>query len=429
MSVIASVVIRRRIPLAAGGCVLSFALFWAAQRAADVSMVDLMVYRAEGEAARTGADLYALRATEYDLPMTYPPFAALLFIPLTLLDPVDLRPLATVGNLLLVFAFVRLSLRLVGERRHARVETALWVSAVAVWVEPVWTTLRYGQVNLLLAVLVLWSLTRRPDHRWAGVGIGVAAAIKLTPALFVVFLLLVGAVAGVRRGAWRPAVRHACVAAAAFLGATLLAAAVLPGASRNFWTRVVFEAGRAGRAENTANQSVRGVLARLLHTPEPGAWWAVGAAVVCVAGLGVAVAAAARGERAWGAVACAATALLVSPVSWSHHWVWCVPMALLLWTRAARWGGRGRWAAAGGLALVFCSYALWWVPHGHGRPELAQDFGEMTLSAIYPLAAVGFLAVAAAVALGFPRRGSRVPRAGAGRPRGGLRRWRTSRSA
>ncbi|WP_307822168.1 glycosyltransferase 87 family protein [Streptomyces flavofungini] len=300
MSVIASVVIRRRIPLAAGGCVLSFALFWAAQRAADVSMVDLMVYRAEGEAARTGADLYALRATEYDLPMTYPPFAALLFIPLTLLDPVDLRPLATVGNLLLVFAFVRLSLRLVGERRHARVETALWVSAVAVWVEPVWTTLRYGQVNLLLAVLVLWSLTRRPDHRWAGVGIGVAAAIKLTPALFVVFLLLVGAVAGVRRGAWRPAVRHACVAAAAFLGATLLAAAVLPGASRNFWTRVVFEAGRAGRAENTANQSVRGVLARLLHTPEPGAWWAVGAAVVCVAGLGVAVAAAARGERAWG---------------------------------------------------------------------------------------------------------------------------------
>ncbi|WP_405663653.1 glycosyltransferase 87 family protein [Streptomyces sp. RK9] len=439
MSVIATAVIRRRVPLAAGVCLLSFVSFWAAQRAADVSMIDLWVYRAEGQAARAGADLYALRATEYDLPMTYPPFAALLFTPLTLLDPVDLRPLATLANLLLLFAVVRLSLRLAGAWRHTRVETALWVSAVAVWAEPVWTTLRYGQVNLLLAVLVLWGLTRRPDHRWAGVGIGLAAAVKLTPGLFAVFLLLVGAVAGVRGGVWRPAVRHACVAAAAFLGATLVAAVVLPDDSRNFWTRVVFEAGRAGRAENTANQSVRGVLARLLHTPEPGVWWAAVAAVVCVAGLAVAVAAAARGERAWGAVACAATALLVSPVSWSHHWVWCVPMAVLLWTRAARWGGRGRWAAAGGLALVFCSYALWWVPHRPGRPELAQNFGEMTLSAVYPLAAVGFLAVAAAVALGYPRsdresraRGRGGPAEGSGGgsgARGRLRRWRTSRSA
>ncbi|WJV48746.1 glycosyltransferase 87 family protein [Streptomyces flavofungini] len=404
MSAIATAVVRRRVPLAAGVCVLSFVLFWAAQRTAQVSMIDLSVYRAEGMAARAGVDLYALRATEYDLPMTYPPFAALLFTPLTLLDLAELRPIVTLGNLLLLFVFVRLSLRLVGAERHARVETALWVSAAAVWAEPVWTTLRYGQVNLLLAVLVLWGLTRRPDHRWAGVGIGVAAAIKLTPGLFALFLLLVGAVAGARGSAWRPAVRHACVAAAAFLGATLAATVVLPEDSRNFWTRVIFEADRAGRVENTANQSVRGVLARLLHTPEPGAWWAVGAAGVCVAGLAVAVVAAARGERAWGAVACAATALLVSPVSWSHHWVWCVPMALLLWTRAERWGGRGRWVAAGGLGLAFCSYALWWVPHRHGRPELDQNFGEMTLSAVYPLAAFGFLAVAAAVALGRPRR-------------------------
>ncbi|MFD0418393.1 glycosyltransferase 87 family protein [Streptomyces sp. NPDC127108] len=425
MSVIATAVVRRRVPLAAGVCALSFVLFWAAQRAADVSMIDLSVYRAEGLAVRTGADLYALRATEYDLPMTYPPFAALLFTPLTLLAPADLRPLATLGNLLLLFTFVRLSLRLVGTWRHARVETALWVSAVAVWAEPVWTTLRYGQVNLLLAVLVLWGLTRRPDHRWAGVGIGIAAAIKLTPGLFAVFLLLVGAVAGIRHGAWRPPVRHACVATGAFLGATLGAAVVLPDDSRNFWTRVVFETSRAGRGENTANQSVRGVLARLLHTPEPGAWWAAGAAAVCVAGLAVAVAAAARGDLAWGVVACAATALLVSPVSWSHHWVWCVPMALLLWTRAARWGGRGRWAVAGGLVLAFCSYALWWVPHGHGRRELDQNFGEMTLSAIYPLAAFGFLAVAAAVALGRPRTGSGQRRGGRGGRAGGFRRSRT----
>lgn len=407
MTVIALVGARRRVPLAAGVCLLSFTAFWLAQRAADVSMIDLMVYRAEGETVRAGGDLYALRTTEAHLPTTYPPFAALLFTPLTLLDTADMRTLATLGNLLLLVAFAHLALRLIGpipnpgsipNTGHARVETALWVSALAVWAEPVWTTLRYGQINLLLAVLVLWDLSRRPDHRWAGLGIGIAAAIKLTPALFAVFLLLTGAAEAVRsgrcRGSWRVPVRHACVAALSFAGATLLAAAVLPYDSWRFWTRMVFEAGRVGFAEDTANQSLRGVIARLLHTEEPGLWWAVAAATACVLGLAVAVAAALRGERARAAVACAATALLVSPVSWSHHWVWCVPMALLVWTDAVRKGRRAgwaRWAALAAVVLIFCSYALWWVPHGVGRLELGQNYGEMTLSALYVGTAFAFL--------------------------------------
>ncbi|NEB80158.1 DUF2029 domain-containing protein, partial [Streptomyces sp. SID14478] len=232
---------RRRVPAALGVCLLSFVGFWIAQRAAHVSMIDLLVYRAEGATVREGGNLYALRATHARLPTTYPPFAALLFTPLTLLDVPTLRAAATVANLALLVAFVHLSLRLV--RRHARVEHALWVAAGAVWCEPVWTTLRYGQVNLLLAVLVLWDLTRQPGHRWAGVGIGVAAAIKLTPALFAVFLLGTGiALAVTKRGPWRPWLRHACVAACAFVGACALAAAVLPRDSLRFWTRMVFEA-------------------------------------------------------------------------------------------------------------------------------------------------------------------------------------------
>ncbi|MFG2497011.1 glycosyltransferase 87 family protein [Streptomyces sp. NPDC048441] len=394
MTVIALAGARRRVPFAAGVCLLSFTAFWLAQRAADVSMIDLMVYRAEGETVRAGGDLYALRTTEAHLPTTYPPFAALLFTPLTLLDTADMRTLATVGNLALLVTFTHLALRLVGpvpSTGHARVETALWVSALAVWAEPVWTTLRYGQINLLLAALVLWDLSRRPGHRWAGVGIGVAAAIKLTPALFAVFLLLCGAAEAARHGQWREPVRRASVAAVTFVGATLLAAAVLPYDSRRFWTRMVFEAGRVGFAEDTANQSLRGVLARLLHTAEPGLWWVVAAAAAGVLGLAVSVAAALRGERALAAVACAVTALLVSPVSWSHHWVWCVPMGLLMWTDAAHRGGRARWAATAAVVLVFCSYALWWVPHGVGRLELGQNYGEMTLSALYVGTAFAFL--------------------------------------
>ncbi|WP_240634486.1 MULTISPECIES: glycosyltransferase 87 family protein [Streptomyces] len=374
---------RRRAPVALGVCLLSFAVFWCAQRAAHVSMIDLMVYRAQGETVRAGGDLYALRATEAHLPTTYPPFAALLFTPLTLLDTASMRTVATAGNLALLVAFVALSLRLAG---HARVECVWWVSAAAVWCEPVWTTLRYGQINLLLAVLALWDLSRRPGHRWAGVGIGIAAAIKLTPALFAVFLLVTGVVAHTRRGSGGPWLRHAGGAAAAFTGATLLAAAVLPHDSWRFWTRMVFAAGRVGLVENTANQSLRGVLARLLHTTEPGAPWVAAAALAGTAGLAAAVAAELRGERAWATVACAVTALLVSPVSWSHHWVWCVPMVLVL-------AAVNRTAALCA-AVVFCAYALWWVPHGPGRFELHQNGLELTLSALYVGTGFAFLALA-----------------------------------
>ncbi|MEU9287597.1 glycosyltransferase 87 family protein [Streptomyces sp. NPDC048275] len=400
MTVIALPRVRRRAPIALGACLLSFAAFWCAQRAAHVSMIDLMVYRAEGETVRTGGDLYALRTTEAHLPTTYPPFAALLFTPLTLLDTASMRTLATAGNLALLVVFVTLSLRLVG---HTRVESVWWASAAAVWCEPVWTTLRYGQVNLLLAVLVLWDLTRQPGHRWAGVGIGIAAAIKLTPALFAVFLLLTGVVEHVRRGHGGTWLRHARGAAVAFAGATLAAAVVLPYDSWRFWSRKVFEAGRVGLVEDTANQSLRGVLARLLHTTEPGFWWIAVAAVVGSVGLAIAVAAELRGRRAWAVITCAVTALLVSPVSWSHHWVWCVPMAMVV-------GTRGR-AAAGGTALVFCSYALWWVPHGPGRLELHQNGVELTLSALYGGAGFAVLALAAT------RAGIVGPRTGRVRPR------------
>lgn len=386
--------VRRHASLALGTCLLSFAAFWCAQRAAHVSMIDLTVYRAEGATVRAGGDLYALRATEARLPTTYPPFAALLFTPLTLLETADLRAPATAVNLVLLVAFVTLSLRLVG---HAHARSVAWVSAAAVWCEPVWTTLRYGQVNLLLGVLVLHDLTGRPGRRLAGAGIGIAAAVKLTPALFAVFLLAAGLVDRARRGGTGERLRHARGAAVAFTAATLLAAAVLPRDSWHFWTRAVFETGRVGLVEDTANQSLRGVLARLLHTAAPGPWWTVTAAVVTVAGLAAAAAAELRGLRAWSVTACAVTALLVSPVSWSHHWVWCVPVTLLLATS-------GRAAAVAAVA-VFCSYAPWWVPHGPGRLELHQNGAQSALSALYPAAGCAFLALL------------------------GLRLWQTSRNA
>ncbi|MFF0746563.1 glycosyltransferase 87 family protein [Streptomyces sp. NPDC004111] len=373
-------------------CLLSFAAFWTAQRLAEVSMIDLSVYRAEGATVLAGGDLYAMRATAAHLPTTYPPFAALLFTPLPLLDTGLVRTLATAGNLGLLLALVHLSLRLICDAGPA---VTLWVASAAVWCEPVWTTLRYGQVNLALAVVVLWDLTRHDRHRWAGVGIGLAAAVKLTPGLFVVFLLLTGLLRAARGGSWRcgdnPWLRRAAVAGAAFLAATAASALLLPADSWNFWTRTLFESARVGNVEDTANQSLGGLLARLLHTGEPGAPWAVCAALVALVGLYSAADAALRGERARAALTCAVTALLVSPISWSHHWVWCVPLLLFLATGALD-GGRGRRAALCAAGVVFFSYALWAVPHGKAaRPELHQSLGEFALSALYPALGLAFV--------------------------------------
>lgn len=409
--------LRRPVTLALALSMVSFAAFWAAQRTADVSMIDLMVYRAEGWTVRNGYDLYSMRATYADLPATYPPFAALLFLPLTLLDVADMRGAATFVNLGLLVVLVHLSLRLLGRPRHVpRGAAALGIASLVVWCEPVWTTLRYGQINLLLAALVLWDLTRRAGHRWAGVGIGVAAGIKLTPALFAAFLALYGLVHGWRRlrhtgrtrELWNPWLRQAAVATVTFLATALLSALVLPRDSRRFWGGAVFQSDRVGRTEITDNQSLSGVAARLLHTGEPSWLWMGLAFLVAVLGLGTAVTAALAGERglphatAWAAVACAVTTLLISPISWSHHWVWCLPLLLLLGAEAQRRGSR-RWLAATLLTgLVFCSYALWWVPRDANAshpPELHQNGAQMLLSACYPLVGTAFLVLAAVVAL------------------------------
>ncbi|WP_413800865.1 glycosyltransferase 87 family protein [Streptomyces iranensis] len=418
-----ALVLRRPVLCAAVFCLVSFTGFWIAQRAAQVSMVDLLVYRAEGRTVRDAMDLYDMRATEHNLPNTYPPFAALLFTPLTVMSTGVLRTFGTAVDLALMVAVAHLSLRLIRlPARVPRPAAVLALAAVGVWCEPVWTTLRYGQINLLVTALVLWDLTRRAGHRWAGVGTGIATGIKLTPGLFVVFLGLAGLFLGLRRlraaGAARRRagpgsgplprrfpndhLRRAAVATAAFVLTVAFSALALPHDSRRFWTEVVFATDRPGDVEGAGNQNLKGALARVLHTPDPGMWWLAAAALVGLVGLATAVAAQLTDDsrlpnaRAWAALTCAVTALMVSPVSWSHHWVWAVPMVLLLAVEAGRrrTAGWTAWTVVTG--LLFCSFMVWYAPHSRpARVELHQNPAQMLLTAVYPLIGVAFLGVAA----------------------------------
>ncbi|MGA4841174.1 glycosyltransferase 87 family protein [Streptomyces sp. G45] len=324
-------------------------------------MADAVVYRAEGAAVVEGRDLYGFTVTAWDLPATYPPFAALLFVPAAWLPLPALKAAFLVGNVLLLAALVRLSFRLAG--RAPRTGAVLTVTALALWLEPVFQTVLFGQVNLALACLVLWDLTRPRGAPWTGVALGVAAGIKLTPALFVVHLVLT------RRH------REAATAGAAFAATVLVGLLALPAASVDFWTRRLYDTERVGKAWIVDNQSLQGLVARAAHLAEPGAAWAVPAAGVAVLGLW---GAARAGER--GVLGVAFTALLVSPISWSHHWVWCVPLLVVL-------GAQGRVRLAVATATVFTARTLWLIPH-EGPLDLHLPWWQHPLASPYPLLAL-----------------------------------------
>ncbi|MFC9325041.1 glycosyltransferase 87 family protein [Kitasatospora sp. NPDC057015] len=366
---------------AACAATISLAVYAVVRHFQQTSMVDMLVYRAEGAAVVSGSDLYAMRLPGWDLPATYPPFAAMLFVPSTWFEIGTLRVLVMLANTVLLALVALLSFRLVGwpGARH-RAAAVLLATGFGVWLEPVFTTLQYGQVNLGILCLVLWDLGRPDRSRSKGVGIGLAVAIKITPGLFAVYLLLTGRI------------RAAAVSGATFLAATLLGALALPGASYGFWTKYLWDPRRVGVTELVDNQSLKGAVSRLLDTNNPGPAGLAACAVAGLLGLAVAVLAGRSGAtlrraEAWGVVCTALTALLISPISWTHHWVWCLPLLVLLAAEATD----GRRRALLGLTLAaFLSYAMWLVPLSRG---LGLPWYWQLPSSVYAPLAVALLTV------------------------------------
>ncbi|MCX4747495.1 glycosyltransferase 87 family protein [Kitasatospora sp. NBC_01287] len=377
--------------VAATAAVISLGVFAIWRHFYGVSMVDMLVYRAEGQAVVSGHDLYTMRLPGWDLPATYPPFAAMLFVPSTWFSVGMLRALVMILNVGLLGLLGWFSFTLAGwPRRRFRLAGALLVAGFGVWLEPVWTTLQYGQVNLGIACLVLYDLTRPDRHRGKGIAIGIAAGLKLTPGLFTVYLLLTGRI------------RAALVSGATFLATVLIGVVALPGASWGFWTKYVWDTSRVGVTELVDDQSMRGAVARLLSKHDPGLLATLSSGLALVLGLGIAVLAARatreiRRAEAWGVVCTAITALLLSPISWTHHWIWCVPLLVLLGAESAqelarpRGVRRLRWRVVLGLtAAVFLSYAMWLVPQSGG---LGVPWYWQVPSSVYPLTGVAVLAL------------------------------------
>ncbi|MDQ2756728.1 MAG: glycosyltransferase 87 family protein, partial [Actinomycetota bacterium] len=290
--------------------------------------IDLEVYRTGGAVWRAGLPLYG-DGYPYGLgvylPFTYPPLAALLlgltsFLP----SPVAVAVLSAASLLALGAASYLAGHQVRLTRPWAEVPLSVTVvlATLALALQPVRSTLFFGQVNLVLMAMVTADVLLRHPRWPRGLLIGVAAAVKLTPLAFLLVLLC--------RRQWRAG----ATAVVTFVAAQALGALLLPADSRAYWLGGVLTApGRIGAADTASNLSLRGVLTRAW----PDAPVLVWLALVAVTGV-LAVAAtrrrAQRGDDLGALLSTAAGGLLVSPVSWTHHWVWVVPALVWLAARA-----------------------------------------------------------------------------------------------
>jgi alpha-1,2-mannosyltransferase len=399
--------------------------------------IDLNVYRIGSAVWLRGGNLYGVlppTSIGARLPFSYPPIAAVLLAPLALVPmPVAVTLLTTVTvalTALVLRVFLRSAIATPAPSRALTASpdlpparcavassvpsaswwTVLWLLPVALFLEPVRNTLNYGQVNVALMALVSADcLVVAP--RWPrGALVGVAAAVKLTPAAFVLFFLL--------RRDWRAA-GLAALSCCACAGVGFLLAW---HDSVEYWTSIMFQAGRPGSPVYAANQSIQGVLARAGLDPRSPAgamtWLVLSAVAIAVACLGMRRAFAASTD-AWALSLNAFASLLISPISWSHHWVWgeaaVLTLAILSWRGRARDcrqdrtehpGRTGRPHGAGSTqgrlwlaialagAVMFAVSPQWWFPSG-GNRELHWTAWEQAVGSSYVIFAAVVLSAAA----------------------------------
>ena len=273
----------------------------------------------------SGHDLFSYSQPDpvnISLGFTYPPVAALLMTPMALLSyPVVLviSLAAIIGSAaVFVYLVLRERIRLPKPLMFAVAGVA---TAFAFTLEPFRQTLSFGQINIYLALLVLVDLLvlGRRGSKWTGVGIGLATAIKLTPGIFIIYLLVVGR--------WRAAL----TAIGTVVAANLISAMIAPSETWRYFTSLMWDSSRVGFLDTTLNQSVNGLLARLDAPFSPGRMpWLLLAGVLAIVGLWRARRAAIGGDELAGLTLAGLVGVLISPVSWVHHIIWIFPAMVIL---------------------------------------------------------------------------------------------------
>jgi len=389
--------------LAVGGWVA----YWLLTPYTAVFPVDLTVYLDGGLIVREVAPYYDPHAAAplYDwggysdlaLKFTYTPFAAVAFALASFASTSVVTAASVVVSIAALVAALWFTLGALGRQRAAdepgglvpwdragRAGVTLLCAAAVFWTQPVLRNLNLGQVNVVLMALILWDLcqpaARRPGGAgqsggarwWKGFATGIAAGIKLVPLIFVPYLL------ATRR------FREAALTLAGFAFTIGLGFAVLPRDSADWWLDGVFAKGsRAGFVGWAGNQSLYALISRLSGSIAAGTVpWVIAAVIALAAGIAAAATLSRAGHEVPALLTTALTGLLVSPISWDHHWIWIAPgfLTAVVYARGAWPAARRRaWrliGVAAGILIVFGAWpdALW---------ENARNLGRFSLGFLW----------------------------------------------
>ena len=296
---------------------------------------DFGVYRRTAQTLARGSNIYANSA--HGLPFTYPPFAAIFVLPLAVPIGLIARILITTVSIAAGLFATSRSLRLAWP---ARIHPALSVPLplALMLTEPMRVTTWLGQINAILMAVVVADVIGAWPRLPRGVLTGIATGVKLTPGVFILFLL------SVRRR------RAALVALATFAATVVLGFIVTPHGAFAYWTKLLWNTDRVGDIGRYGNQSLLAILTRGFGSGTfTHLLWLVASLSALALGLRVAARAHRDGNPVLALGVVGVVGTLVSPISWTHHWVWCIPVFAGLLARVTSHG----WSAmAGALAWL-----------------------------------------------------------------------------
>ncbi|UWZ46392.1 DUF2029 domain-containing protein [Dactylosporangium matsuzakiense] len=305
-----------------------WAVVWAflIAAAARNGFFDLKVYYGAMDYwVNRGGDIYDYLTPGTPYGFTYPPFAAALMSPMSLISWNVALVISVTMNVLAMMAILTMLLDPIFKRQGWSYWYAMGIAmALAAAFEPVRETVNFGQVNILLVFLIVADvmLLVKGGHKLGGIGIGLATAIKLTPGVFIVYLVIT------RR--WRAA----AVSAATATAATWAAATFAPDASRVFWTDAVWNTDRVGSPTFVSNQALTGLVGRIFN-PEPmKPLWLLLVLITLAVWYWRARRAVKHRDEVAGLALTGLVGCMVSPITWIHHLVWTVPAIIILFDYA-----------------------------------------------------------------------------------------------
>ncbi|MGH3724341.1 MAG: glycosyltransferase 87 family protein [Mycobacterium sp.] len=310
---------------------------------------DLMVYRLGGLRVLHGEPLYVTEIPGAGW-FTYTPFAGLMFAPLGFVPLGAAKVLWFLVNTGALFAIIWRCWRVLGYAADSRLAIACaGMTLVAFDIQPIHGTLWQGQVNLILAAIIIWDLTRAQGARWRGWSVGVASGVKLTAIVFVPYLLVTRQ--------WRSAM----IATSAAVVTVALGWIVLPSDSSNYWLGAVQATDRIGSLDHPANSSIGGALSNIFAPQPMPAWlWVLLVGAAAIIGFAAAFRSHREGNELLAVTVVGMVGCVVTPLAWTHHWVWTVPLMVLLVNQILTTRGAHRWWWGAATAVTALTVSMWW---------------------------------------------------------------------